>query len=488
MFTKKDKQSPTSDNMIKLTQSDYEKLVQASQFAEKLYNENDDLKKKLSESLKQIDNLKTSEATQSVINADLKKQLEMFGEKIAALEISSKNVQPGNPEDKNIVEYTTDEDELEKEIDPENIQRQSSKRRRKSPKVPMENDSKNAEKTHKEKPVKNVKSPLPPPINVSNVKNFATFSQKIIASASSAKFKATTANNIKITVQNEDEYRKIKKVLEEQATNEGDLAGIEYHTYQLKSERSFRVVIRGLPPTCEEEDVTTELKNLGHDVVRTTNIIKKIKNEEGKIIVIKFPLFMVEIKQNSNNKDVYDIKYLLNCKIKVEAPRKVTAIPQCSNCQQLGHTRNFCTRESRCVKCAGQHRTVSCTKKFNEAPKCVLCKQEGHTANYRGCSVYQKKLTSQNKPAKTALSRLRESHSEAATTLKPSETGLSYAQVTKNSNVNKSANTTKEPSISDMMQILTDINKNIGQLSNRLEKLEKLHLPNKSKVKQNKNE
>ncbi|KAL3274000.1 hypothetical protein HHI36_015418 [Cryptolaemus montrouzieri] len=48
--------------------------------------------------------------------------------------------------------------------------------------------------------------------------------------------------------------------------------------------------------------------------------------------------------------------------IKVEPPKKNNSIPQCANCQQLGHTKNIWNRESRCVKCAGKHNTDECEK------------------------------------------------------------------------------------------------------------------------------
>lgn len=264
---------------------------------------------------------------------------------------------------------------------------------------------------------------------MSKVKNFNKFSEKIISVASSAQFKATTGNDIKITVQNEDEYRKVKKLLEEKSLMEDEFTGIEYHTYQLKSEKSFRAVIRGLPPTCDEQEINEALKELGHEPIKTTNIIKKFKDKDGKINEKKFPLFLVAMKQNDNNKEIYNIKNLLYCKVTIEPPRQIKGIPQCINCQQLGHTKNFCTRGPICVKCAGKHSTASCSKRPNATPKCALCQHEGHTANYKGCPIYQKRIKSRNQQTTTVVQRLR----EATTTVNPSNSGQSYAQATKNS-------------------------------------------------------
>lgn len=320
------------------------------------------------------------------------------------------------------------------------------------------------------------------------MKNYNQFSEKILAAAGSAQFKAISANDIKITVKNEEEYRKIKKLLEDQSSEGGDFPETVFHTYQLKSERNFRAVIRGLPPTCDEQEITDELKRLGHEPIKTLNIIKKIKNKDGKKIIKNFPLFLIELKQQDNNKEIFDTKHLLHCKVTVEAPRQVKAIPQCINCQQLGHTKNFCTRQPICVKCAGKHSTATCNKKPNVTPKCALCQNEGHTANYKGCSVYQKKIKNQNQQTKTVISRLRETRTTNTTTTKQTTSGKTYAQVTKNSTQNTAKPQTKEPSISDILKLLnelkTDINHNIGQLSNRLEKLEKKPITKNTKSQQ----
>lgn len=142
----------------------------------------------------------------------------------------------------NLVEYHTDEDDLAWETQSEwytqsqSAFRQSTKRRRKDKQEPP--------KSVVQQKLEPPKTPLPPPIHVSNIKNFNQFSEKILAAASSAHFEATSANDIKITVKSEDEYRRVKKLLVE-LFNEGDFTGIVYHTFQLKIEKSFRAVIRG---------------------------------------------------------------------------------------------------------------------------------------------------------------------------------------------------------------------------------------------------
>lgn len=435
---------------VAIDRTDYEQLVQNSQLLEQYNNENIQLKKLNHDYCNRL--------------VDLENNLKKLQEQLS---------QKSETADKNI-EYFTDEEDLEKET--QNVNRQSNKRRRKDKQTSHTKTEQDVNKETEPKK-KSSKPPLPPPINVNNINDFKKFREKILESASSAHFKAISASDIKITVANEEEYRKIKKLLEEHSSEGGDFPDIGYYTYQLKSEKSFRAVIRGLPPTCDEQDITDELKGLGHEVTKTSNIIKKINNKDGKKIIKKFPLFLVEMKQKDNNKEIFNIKTLQYCKITVEAPYQAKGIPQCQNCQQLGHTKNFCKRVPICVKCAGKHLSSTCNKKQNVTPKCALCLQEGHTANFKGCSIYQKKIKSQNQQSKSTVQRLRESKNDTTPSINPSS-GLTYAQVTKNTstgnvtNKNNNKSQTNEQSISEILKMLTDINRNIGQLSNRLDKLE----------------
>lgn len=74
-------------------------------------------------------------------------------------------------------------------------------------------------------------------------------------------------------------------------------------------------------------------------------------------------------------------RYLLN--------RHKRIISQCSNCQKYGHTKNYCTKDPVCVKCAGAHKTLNCQMiPGKDTVKCALC-QGNHTANYKGCEIYK---------------------------------------------------------------------------------------------------
>jgi hypothetical protein len=73
---------------------------------------------------------------------------------------------------------------------------------------------------------------------------------------------------------------------------------------------------------------------------------------------IKLPLsmFFLKVKPAPNNKDIFNIKYIQQCKIKLEPP-------EYRNCQLYRHTKNYCHLKPRCVKCIGDHLTNQCHRK-----------------------------------------------------------------------------------------------------------------------------
>lgn len=121
------------------------------------------------------------------------------------------------------------------------------------------------------------------------------------------------------------------------------------------------------------------------------NIIKKERkiNDQGNQTINKreLPLFMLTFDNQEKTENIYNIKSILSMKVKIEPLRKTTnRIPQCKRCQSYNHTQAYCSRELRCVKCAGKHLTSTCTIKKNTPPKCVNCKGQ-YPANYHGCEV-----------------------------------------------------------------------------------------------------
>lgn len=101
-------------------------------------------------------------------------------------------------------------------------------------------------------------------------------------------------------------------------------------------------------------------------------------------------MFYINLKSNLENKQIYKVKYLLQCNIIFKAPISKQDIPQRTNYQRYGHTKKFCHRSSRCVKCVkDSHATVDCSRKERSVNiKYVLC-DRNHPANYKSSAVFK---------------------------------------------------------------------------------------------------
>jgi PAX-interacting protein 1 len=152
------------------------------------------------------------------------------------------------------------------------------------------------------------------------------------------------------------------------------------HAFIPPSYRSYKVIIRNLHHTTLISDNSDILSDLGHSTRRITNVIKN-----GN----PCPLFLMKLKPNNNNKDIFNFSSILHTKIKIELPyRTISSPPQCIKCQNYGHTANYCHHLPCCVKCGGDHSTDSCTKDKDSSVKCALCMGD-HTSNYRGCISFK---------------------------------------------------------------------------------------------------
>ena len=180
-------------------------------------------------------------------------------------------------------------------------------------------------------------------------------------------------NSIKILPANPDAYRKLTKLLKNLNAN--------FHTYQLKQERPFRVVLRNIHHLVDLDELKFELQNLGHEVTNISNIKHRISKNP-------LSLFFIDLKQKANNKEIYNVNRLMISIVKFELPLVKKEIVQCKRCQRYGHAQKYCNHNFRYVKCAGSHPTDQCTKSPETPAKCNHC-QEEHPANYKGCSAYK---------------------------------------------------------------------------------------------------
>ena len=219
------------------------------------------------------------------------------------------------------------------------------------------------------------RNPPHPPIFINDVINIQTMTKSLERDISKEDYNLKITNNqVKILPTNPEAYRKLTKTLRAPNAN--------FHTYQLKEERPFRVVLhRNIHHSADIDELKTELSKLGHEVINVSNIRHRVTKDP-------LSLFFIDLKQKPNNKEIYNTSRLMNAIVKFEPPQIKKEIVQCKRCQRYGHTQKYGNHTFRCVKCAGTHPTDQCRKSSETPAKCIHC-QGDHHANYKGCSAYK---------------------------------------------------------------------------------------------------
>jgi hypothetical protein len=319
---------------------------------------------------------------------------------------------------------------------------------------PVEDDANN--ETTEAQPTPKVQKP--PPIFVHWGEKIQPLIQILeISAANGYLLRVLYDKQVKVQPKSPENYSAIIKALRENKT--------QFHTYQMKQDRSFRVVLKNMHQSTDTKDIAEELLKKNHKVRHVHNMLQRVTKNP-------LPMFMIELEPQNNNKDIYDIDILLQCIVKFEPPHQKREAPQCTNCQRYNHTKNWCNYSSRCVKCAGDHATSDCPRKEKSSDvKCVLCGDK-HPANYRGCIVH-KELQRKKFPAirpRIVTSLVPE------VSLTPSNTvqqGLSYAQATMGRTIPPSPQATApisyEPPLTQIQQ--TEQSNDLFELKQMMKKL-----------------
>jgi hypothetical protein len=101
-------------------------------------------------------------------------------------------------------------------------------------------------------------------------------------------------------------------------------------------------VLKNIHYSINPEEIKIEIENLGHTVTNIWNI-KQYRTKQP------LSMFFVELKPAPNNKDIFNVEYIQQCKIKLEPPKHKRDIAQCVNYQRYGHTKNYCHLKPRCM-------------------------------------------------------------------------------------------------------------------------------------------
>lgn len=217
--------------------------------------------------------------------------------------------------------------------------------------------------------------PKPPPLYIPNVTNIKEMAQYIstIISPNQFSYKALRDGQVRVMVKTISSYRILVSNLK--------LKKISFHTFQTKQDRAYRVVIKNLHFSTNTDELKTFIEQLGHKVRNISNIRSNITKQP-------LCMFFLDLEPKDNNKEIYDLTSIHNAIVVVEPPRKTRDLPQCHRCQQFGHTRSYCNKPYKCVKCGENHITAECTKSKTLPAKCANC-HDSHPASWRGCNVHQ---------------------------------------------------------------------------------------------------
>lgn len=222
-----------------------------------------------------------------------------------------------------------------------------------------------------------------PPVILHPKENWDTISAEMARLRIAFSKAKAVPQGIKVELPTAEAYRALVKML--------DAGKHQYHTFALPDEKPLKVVFRGVPISIGEDSIAADLRKKGF----WPETVKRLRQGSERRPI---PLVLCVLKKSADSKRIFDLKTVKGLTITVESAKKKTEVGQCHRCQRFGHAQRMCKGAHRCVKCAGEHSTASCTKAKDAPAKCVLCGGP-HTANYKGCPKHPKAAAETRAPA-----------------------------------------------------------------------------------------
>lgn len=205
-----------------------------------------------------------------------------------------------------------------------------------------------------------------PPITVTDTKKWIQASKLIKINNINVAKSRQAANGVQVNPLTEEDYRKLRQVLESQK--------IQHYTYELRSEKKLKIVLRGINTDITDDEITEDLAERGYPITKITRMRGRFNQP--------IPLVLVEIAREY--KSMYGLAECCGLDIKVEPLRTRTDIIQCHKCQLFGHPQKLCHVDFRCMKCGEEHSTHLCPKPRTTPPKCANCGGE-HLSTWMRC-------------------------------------------------------------------------------------------------------
>lgn len=187
----------------------------------------------------------------------------------------------------------------------------------------------------------------------------------------------------KITTYSEADFHAVSKLLQEDTS-------IKFHTYQVRSQKLLKYVLRTVPYNWSTEAIDGLLKDQGLNALKVIRL-EKNKKVGNEVTRVPMPMLLIVMPNNQESKRIMDLKQLGPIIIdKVEPFRQGITPIQCYKCQQFHHVAAGCFKDPKCNRCGDSHQTRECQQTDeNFAPKCANCSGPHH-ASYKGCPHYAK--------------------------------------------------------------------------------------------------
>lgn len=267
------------------------------------------------------------------------------------------------------------------------------------------------------------KSKIPPimlnnPADFNFVKDFCSRNSIALVRCKSA------GTRLSVVVDTPSNYRKLTSHLIQSKKS--------FHHYSLKEDLPLKVVLRGWPVAIETSVALNSLREEGFHPLKVARMNRSITKTP-------MPLLFVEVPQNESH--IMDLKVLNSLVVSVEKPNPKKSIAQCHRCQSFNHSQANCYAPPKCVKCAGSHLTMNCTRQDpNQSPKCCNCGGD-HPASFRSCPRFPKPKTTetQNKPS---------SNPTRTFTPNPLRSGVSFAAATSGNKPTNNSIPKSQPTLS----------------------------------------
>lgn len=294
----------------------------------------------------------------------------------------------------------------------------------------------------------------PPAICVPSVSDPVTLERALNLSIGSSNYYIRTSRFgvSRIYTANSDAFRTAVKELNK--------LNCQFWHHQLKEEKPYRVVLKGIHANVPSSQIEQAFSDHGYEVLNIycprksdwKNIqVNEDDNEATKNFKTRQNLFYINLKQGPNVKESLKITRLGRYRVTVERATRRKELLQCQRCQIFGHSKNYCAQDPICGKCSGPHMTGSALC-ISDVCLCINCGGD-HVSTDKSCPVRAEK-------AKKLKPRSRLPMTNNIATLKPPQrsssgyipaealrTNISYADIARRNTTQSRARATVQAEV-----------------------------------------